>query len=171
VYGVPWVFYPGWVTGCVPSGPVIVFGVGIHIGWAGPCCVWRWPAWRTDWRGRTVIYNHHAYVSRTTTFIDRRTLYRAPVAPHPVPPRPRAAPAPRSVPARPAPPPSTPADWGFGPARGQTGVRSGVFSGFGQGGSTRGSAARGRTSASTPPRSAPPRGEPPRAPVPAPRRK
>jgi hypothetical protein len=152
VYGVPWVFYPGYVTGCIPTGPVIVFGMGIHIGWpVGPCCAWRWPAWHCDWRSRAVIYNHHPYVSRTTTFVDRRVLYRAPSAP----PRARAVPgpAPRGVPSRPPPPRSTPADRGFGPARGQTGIRSGVFSGFGQGGSVRSSAARGRTSAGAAPRS------------------
>jgi len=173
VYGVPWVFYPGWVTGCIPSGPVIVFGVGIHVGWpAGPCCVWRWPAWHTDWRARAVTYNHHPYVSRTTTFVDRRAPNRAP----PAAPRPRAAPAPtapRVAPARPVTPRSSPADRGFGPARGQTGTRSGVFSGFGQGGSARGSAARGRTSAGAPPRPQghPTAGAPPHPQGAAPRRK
>jgi len=77
VYGPPLVAYPGWVplTGVYAVGPGITFGVGFGIGlFAG--YGWGWHHWDADWRSRTVIHDHEAYVSHSRTFIDRNHFYR-----------------------------------------------------------------------------------------------
>ena len=75
VYGAPIAAYPGWcpVPGIFFGGPVLSFGVGFGI---FPGFDWGWHSWGFDWRGRTVLYNHNTYVSRSTTFVHRRDFNR-----------------------------------------------------------------------------------------------
>ncbi|HXQ29265.1 MAG TPA: DUF3300 domain-containing protein [Gemmatimonadales bacterium] len=140
IYGWPVVVYPRWQ--CVVGPPAIWFGVGVPIGWWPRAWGWGWHSWGFDWHRRVVIYNRAPWVSRTNTFYGR---VGRPGSPRPVPGRP--APGARGV--RPSIEPNRtgPLDRGFGQDRAHTGTHSGVFSGFGQGGSARGASARGRASA------------------------
>ncbi|MDB6083894.1 MAG: hypothetical protein JWN43_1775 [Gammaproteobacteria bacterium] len=75
VYGEPVEFYPGWVGG--PDayvGAGIGFGVGVGIGFMGGFG-WGWHHWGADWHGRDVQYNHNAYISHSSTFINRNHGY------------------------------------------------------------------------------------------------
>jgi hypothetical protein len=142
IYGAPLAVYPGWVPvpGIFYAGPYFSWGLGIGIGlgvWGG--FDWGWHHWGADWHGRNVEFNHGRYVSRSTTFINRRTVVN------------RSQPSfnrggagggrnfagNRGGGAR-----------GFsqphGPGGG--GTRSSAFSGFGHGGATAGFSARGHSS-------------------------
>jgi hypothetical protein len=75
VYGAPIVAYPGWVPvpGIFFEGPAIGFGIGFGVGFfAG--FGWGWHHWGYDWHGRTVIYNHNAYISHSRTFANRHNF-------------------------------------------------------------------------------------------------
>jgi hypothetical protein len=144
VYGDPIVAWPGWYAypGLWFDGPYLSFGVGFGIGFLGGYG-WGWHGWGLDWRNHGVLYNHGAYISRSTTFYNRANLYRGGfggfnggrggVFNHP-----EAA--------------ARPFDSDRGAARGyaephnQAGMRSGAFSDFGRGGEARGFAARGNSS-------------------------
>jgi hypothetical protein len=148
IYGWRIVVYPGWQ--CVFGPPIIVFGVGIPIGWWPSTWGWGWHAWGFDWHRRVVRHNHADYVTRTNTFRGRGVVREPSVPSRP--------PAVHGVPSRrpgvsPGTPPrgrSNPVDRGFGQPRTHTGTRSGALSGIGQGGSTRSAAERGRASRGTP---------------------
>jgi hypothetical protein len=69
VYGAPLVVWPGWYAypGLYVASPGISFGVGFGIGFfAG--FGWGWHGWGCDWGHRTVIYNHHTFISNSRTF-------------------------------------------------------------------------------------------------------
>lgn len=154
IYGSPFiVVWPGWYD--YPdiwfAGPYLSFGVGIPIGFfAG--FAWGWTHWGCDWHRHFVRFNRGAYATHSVTFFNRRNFYRgvgAPAfragvagrlgaVPHPTAPHPAAVPHPFGGDAR--------AARGYVAPRGQVGVRSGIFSGFGSGGETRGFEARGRAS-------------------------
>jgi hypothetical protein len=74
VYGPPLVAWPGWYgyPGLYLGTPGIFFGVGIGIG-AFAAFGWGWHHWGFDWAHRAVMFNHHTFISRSRTVIDRRT--------------------------------------------------------------------------------------------------
>ena len=142
VYGYaidPWPFwypYPGiWF-----EGPYLSFGIGFGIGFYGGFG-WGWGHWGFDWHNRYAVYNHERYFSRSTTFYNRNNYYRGGgergVATN-VQRGVRAAPRPFGGDAR--------AARGYAEPRGQSGTRSGAFSGYGRGGEERAYSSRGSTS-------------------------
>ncbi|HTB64915.1 MAG TPA: DUF3300 domain-containing protein [Steroidobacteraceae bacterium] len=80
----PWLVYgdlipewPGWYPypGIWFGGPYLSFGVGFGIGFLGGFG-WGWHNWGFDWHRRAVLYNHSPYFSRSTTFYNRANFYR-----------------------------------------------------------------------------------------------
>ncbi len=77
VYGYPispwpyWYPYPGIWFG----GPYLSFGIGFGVGFfAG--FGWGWGHWGADWRGHGVYWGGHPYYSRSSTFYNRNNYYR-----------------------------------------------------------------------------------------------
>ncbi len=148
-----WYAYPGIFFG----GPYLSFGVGFGIGFAGGFG-WGWPHWGFDWGRRSVLFNHDRYVSRSNTFYNRSSFYRSGSVRSGMgrgafsggragggiegrsgaSARPGAAVRPFDG--------NPGAARGYGEPHGQSGMRSGAFSGFDHGGQARGFAARGRAS-------------------------
>jgi hypothetical protein len=129
IYGDPFLVYPGWVgvPGIFYDGSGFAWGLGVGIGlgvYGG--FGWGWHHWDADWHHHNVAFDHRAYVSHSTTFINRRTVVN------------RTPPEFNHEAAR-----------GFAQPRGMPrgGTRSGAFSGFGHGGTTRGFSAQGHASA------------------------
>jgi uncharacterized protein DUF3300 len=157
VYGYPIVPWPGWYPypGIWYEGPYLSFGIGFGIGFFGGFG-WGWPHWGFDWYHRYPIYNRNRYYSRSTTFYNRNYYYRG-------------GGARGGFAARPSPgirPPSgnlggrggvynrpggttgpfegnSQAARGYAEPRGQSGTRSGAFSGYDRGGQTRSYSSRG----------------------------
>jgi hypothetical protein len=128
IYGYPFLVYPGWVgvPGIFYDGPGFEWGLGVGIGlgvYGG--FGWGWHHWDADWQRHGVAFDHRAYVSRSTTFVNRRAVVN------------RAPPVFDHQAAR-----------GFVQPHDMTrgGTRSGAFSGFGHGGTTRGFSAQGHAS-------------------------
>src|SRR5271165_5275243 len=147
VYGDPIVAWPGWYPypGIWFGGPYLSFGPGYGIGWWGGFG-WGWGHWGFDWHNHYAIYNHNRYYSQSRTFYNRNNFYRGGA---------------RSSNDRPgggrgdfngrgnSPRPfngDNRAARGYGESRGQSGTRSGAFSGYGRGGETRGFSSRGSSS-------------------------
>jgi hypothetical protein len=78
VYGYPVVAWPGWYPypGIWFEGPYLSFGIGFGIGWFGGFG-WGWSHWGFDWHNHYAIYNHGRYYSRSRTFYNRGSYYRA----------------------------------------------------------------------------------------------
>ena len=159
VYGDPIVAWPGWYPypGIWFGGPYLSFGIGFGIGFFGGFG-WGWPHWGFDWRDRYAIYNHSRYYSRSSTFYNRNNFYRGGGVRGGV----RAA-AERTAcaaelrsrrggvynrPGATARPfnGNTQAARGYAAPRGQSGVRSGAFSGYDHGGQARSYSSRGSAS-------------------------
>jgi Protein of unknown function (DUF3300) len=155
VYGGPIVAWPGWYPypGIWYGGPYLSFGVGFGIGFFGGFG-WGWGHWGFDWHNRYPIYNHARYYSRSNTFYNRGAFYRG---------GPRGGYAGNRAPGRGniggrggvynRPGGTTRpfngdnrAARGYAQPRGQTGTRSGAFSGYDKGGQTRSFSSRGATS-------------------------
>jgi hypothetical protein len=185
VYGGPIVAWPGWYPypGIWYGGPYLSFGVGFGIGFFGGYG-WGWGHWGFDWHNHYAIYNHNRYYSRSNTFYNRSNYYRGGgvrggfngarggvrggISPGNRPyngnagarggvyNRPGATNRPFEG--------NTKAARGYAPPRGQSGVRSGAFSGYDHGGqaksfSSRGSASMGGGAAhGSAPRATAPRG-------------
>ena len=161
----PWLIYgdsilpwPGWYEypGIWYGGPYLYFGAGFGIGFFGGFG-WGWPYWGFDWYHHYPIFNHNRYFSRSTTFYNRNNFYRGggvrggvgaragagnrpstgAVARGGVSNRPGATARPFS---------NTQAARGYAAPRGQSGVRSGAFSGYGRGGEARSYSSRGSAS-------------------------
>jgi hypothetical protein len=130
VYGDPILEWPGWYPypGIWFGGPYLSFGAGFGIGFFGGFG-WGWPHWGFDWRNHYVRYNNGRYISNSRTFYNRANFYRG------------------GNPGAGGFRGDTRGARGFGQPRGQSGVRSGAFSGIGHGGETRGFSSRGRGSA------------------------
>jgi uncharacterized membrane protein YgcG len=160
IYGDPIVAWPGWYPypGIWYGGPYLSFGVGFGIGFFGGFG-WGWGHWGFDWGHRYPIYNHQRYYSRSNTFYNRSSYYRAGGA------RgvqsnvargmngSRAGNAERSAGAYDRPGATTEpfgghseAARGYADPRGESGVRSGAFSGYDHGGQTRSFSSRGSSS-------------------------
>jgi hypothetical protein len=158
VYGGPIGPWPGWYPypGIWYGGPYLSFGVGFGIGFYGGYG-WGWGRWGFDWHNRYAIYNHNRYYSRSNTFYNRRDYYRGgprgdfrgrPNAGN------RASNGGnigerggvyRGETARPFNGDNRAAR-GYAQPRGQSGVRSGAFSGYDRGGQTRSFSSRGSAS-------------------------
>jgi hypothetical protein len=160
IYGDPLVAWPGWYPypGIWYDGPYLSFGIGLGIGFFGGFG-WGWGHWGFDWRQRYPIYNHARYYSRSNTFYNRSNYYRAGGV-HGVQSSVargtngnRAAGAERSGGAQNRPGATTEpfgghseAARGYAEPRGESGVRSGAFSGYDRGGQTRSFSSRGNSS-------------------------
>jgi hypothetical protein len=165
-YGDPILAWPGWYPypGIWFGGPYLSWGEGFGIGWFGGYG-WGWNHWGFNWGGRYAMYGGGRYYSRSNTFYNRSNFYRAGSA------RSengmRGAPGNRSYAGnrsangsvgargeagnRPG-PTARPFDGnsgaarGYGAPRGQSGVRSGAFSGYDHGGQARNYSSRGSAS-------------------------
>jgi hypothetical protein len=141
VYGYPIVAWPGWYPypGIWFGGPYLSFGIGFPIGWFGGFG-WGWGHWGFDWHNHYAMFDHGRYYSGSRTFYNRSSVARAAAGRAGVAERPGAAARPFDG--------NRQAARGYAAPRGQSGVRSGAFSGYGHGGqahsfSSRGSASMG----------------------------
>ena len=158
VYGYPLMPWPGWYPypGIWYEGPYLSFGIGFGIGFFGGFG-WGWPYWGFDWYHRYPIFNHNRYYSRSTTFYNRNYFYRGgggarggfagrPSAGNRPPAgnfggrggvynRPGGTTRPFGG--------NNQAARGYAEPRGQSGTRSGAFSGYDRGGQTRSYSSRG----------------------------
>ena len=159
VYGGPIGPWPGWYAypGIWFGGPYLSWGPGFGIGWFGGFG-WGWPHWGFNWHGGYPIYGGHRYFSRSPTFYNRGNFYRGGggvrggvyggragvqarggmAARGGVYNRPGAVPRPFNG--------NRQAARGYAEPRGQSGVRSGAFSGIDHGGQARSFSSRGQTS-------------------------
>jgi Protein of unknown function (DUF3300) len=169
VYGGPIVAWPGWYPypGIWDEGPYLSFGIGFGIGFFGGYG-WGWHHWGFDWHSHYAVYNHDRYYSRSRVFYNRNYYYRgggdrsggdrgrgdrdrggdrgrANAGNRPPDAgrgggenRPGAAPKPFEGDNR--------AARGYAEPRGQSGTRSGAFSGYDHGGETRNYSSRGSAS-------------------------
>ncbi len=167
VYGDPIVAWPGWYPypGIWYGGPYLSFGPGFGIGFFGGFG-WGWSNWGFNWGGGYAIYNHNRYYSRSNTFYNRSNFYRGGGARGGVNgsrgasragvnagnrssngnvggrsgTSNRAGATARSFNG------NTQAARGYAAPRGQSGVRSGAFSGYNHGGQARTYSSRGSAS-------------------------
>jgi Protein of unknown function (DUF3300) len=166
VYGGPIVGWPGWYPypGIWYEGPALFFGVGFGIGYFGGYG-WGWHHWGSDWHHRVVLHDHHRYYSQSNTFYNRNSYYRGGDARGGAD-RDRGAGRARSNEAGRPPSESAgerggetnrpgatsplegndKASRGYAEPRGQSGTRSGAFSGYDHGGETRSYSSRGSAS-------------------------
>jgi len=144
VYGDPVVVWPGWYPypGIWWDGPGIWWGIGFDIGW-GWGWGWGWGHWGCDWHHGWGTYDRGRYYSNSRTFYNRNNYYRGGGE------RGggarsegfnRSGEAGRSFNG------DNRAARGYAEPRGQSGVRSGAFSGSERGGETRGYSSRGSSS-------------------------
>jgi hypothetical protein len=160
VYGYPVVAWPGWYPypGIWFGGPYLSFGLGFGIGWFGGFG-WGWGHWGFDWHNHYAVFNHGRYFSQSRTFYNRSNFYRGGAGRGAVARggvngargggynRPGAAARPFNG--------NRQAARGYAEPRGQSGVRSGAFSGYDHGGQAKSYSSRGSASVS---RSAAPHG-------------
>jgi len=166
VYGGPIVAWPGWYP--YPDiwydGPSLFFGVGFGIGFFGGYG-WGWHHWGCDWHHHYAVHDHDRYYSQSRTFYNRDNHYRGGDTRGGAN-RDRGADRARSNEER---PPSenarerggeanspvatfspfegnNKASRGYAEPRGQSGTRSGAFSGYDHGGDTRSYSSRGSAS-------------------------
>jgi hypothetical protein len=139
IYGYPIVAWPGWYPypGIWFDGPYLSFGIGFGIGWYGGFG-WGWGHWGFDWHNHVVLFNHNSYFSRSTTFYNRSNFYRAGAE--------RGGAFNRSAAGGRPFDGNRDAARGYAAPRGESGVRSGAFSGYGRGGQTRSFSSRGSAS-------------------------
>jgi uncharacterized membrane protein YgcG len=149
IYGYPVVAWPGWYPypGIWFGGPYLSFGLGFGIGWFGGFG-WGWGHWGFDWHNHYALYNHARYFSGSRTFynrgnfgrggVERGGVERGGVERGGVGNRPGVAARPFEG--------NRQAARGYAAPRGQSGVRSGAFSGYGHGGQARSFSSRGSAS-------------------------
>jgi uncharacterized membrane protein YgcG len=139
VYGDPIVAWPGWYPypGIWFGGPYLSFGIGFGIGWFGGFG-WGWGNWGFDWHHHYPVFNHNRYYSRSNTFYNRNNFYRGGAERGGVYNRPGATTRPFDG--------NRDAARGYAEPRGQSGVRSGAFSGYDHGGQERSFSSRGGAS-------------------------
>jgi hypothetical protein len=138
VYGGPIIAWPDWYPypGIWYDGPSLFFGGGFGIGFFGRYG-WGWHHWGFDWHHHYAVYDHARYYSRSREFYNRGAFYRNGGA-HGVHYRADRAPQPFGGDRK--------AARGYAEPRGQSGVRSDAFGGFGHGGDERSFSARGSAS-------------------------
>ncbi|HXW16180.1 MAG TPA: DUF3300 domain-containing protein [Terriglobia bacterium] len=139
VYGGPVMAWPGWYPypGIWYSGPYLSFGIGFGIGFFGGFG-WGWNHWGFDWHNHYATFDRGRYYSRSTTFYNRNAYYRGGGA--------RGRPYYAGGGARGAFDGNRPAARGYAAPRGETGARSGAFSGIERGGQIRTYSSRGSAS-------------------------
>jgi hypothetical protein len=139
IYGYPIVAWPGWYPypGIWYDGPFLSFGVGFGIGWWGGFG-WGWGHWGFDWHHHYAVYGGNRYYSRSTTFYNRNNFYRGGEA--------RGGGFDRPWEGSRAFDGNREAARGYGSEHGQSGVRSGAFSGYDHGGQTHSYSSRGSSS-------------------------
>ncbi|MDR3674801.1 MAG: DUF3300 domain-containing protein, partial [Acidobacteriota bacterium] len=165
-YGDPIMAWPGWYPypGIWYGGPYLSFGAGFGIGFFGGFG-WGWPHWGFDWHNRYATFGGGRYYSRSNTFYNRSSYYRGGGARGGA--YNRGGGAPGGVSNRnsinrgggaggggfnrpgPAASPfngNRQAARGYTAPRGQSGTRSGAFSGIEKGGQTKSYSARGSSS-------------------------
>ena len=165
VYGYPIVAWPGWYPypGIWYEGPYLSFGLGIGIGFFGGFG-WGWGHWGFDWHNHYPIFNRDRYYSQSRTFYNRDAFYRGAGDRRPSGDAGARGRTPASTNARNRAPSgnaggsgvynrpgaktqpfngNTPAARGYSEPRGQSGVRSGAFGGYADGGQTRSYSSRG----------------------------
>ncbi len=138
IYGYPIVAWPGWYPypGIWFGGPYLSFGIGFGIGWWGGFG-WGWGHWGFDWHNHYARFNGGRYYSGSRTFYNRGAYARGGFA--------RGGAFDRAGGARPF-NGDRQAARGYASPRGQSGVRSGAFSGYNRGGETRSFSSRGSAS-------------------------
>jgi hypothetical protein len=138
IYGDPIAAWPGWYPypGIWHRGPYLSFGIGFGIGHYRDYG-WGWHHWGSDWHHRVLIHDHDRYYSRSTTFYNRNNYHRGGDA--------RGESNRPGATARPF-EGNNNAARGYAEPRGQSGTRSGAFSGYDHGGETRGYSSRGSAS-------------------------
>jgi hypothetical protein len=139
VYGGPIAAWPGWYPypGIWYGGPYVSFGMGFGIGWFGGFG-WGWNNWGFDWHDRYATYNHGRYYSRSNTFYNRSSYVLGGNA--------RGGSVNRSGAAGRAFNGDGKAARGYAGSSGQSGVRSGAFSGYDHGAQARTNSSRGSAS-------------------------
>jgi len=160
IYGYPIDAWPGWYPypGIWFGGPYLSFGIGFGIGWFGGFG-WGWGHWGFDWHHRYARFGGGRYFSRSRTFYNRSNFYRgggarggaygarggaygarsgAYGARGGVYNRPGATDRPFNG--------NRQAARGYAEPHGQSGVRSGAFSGYGHGGQAKSFSSRGSAS-------------------------
>jgi hypothetical protein len=77
VYGGPIMAWPGWYPypGIWFGGPYLSFGMGFGIGFFGGFG-WGWNNWGFNWGGRFATFGGGRYYSRSNTFYNRSSYYR-----------------------------------------------------------------------------------------------
>ena len=77
IYGYPIVAWPGWYPypGIWFGGPFFSFGIGFGIGWWGGFG-WGWGNWGFDWHHHYARFGGGRYYSRSRTFYNRNSYYR-----------------------------------------------------------------------------------------------
>jgi len=158
IYGYPIVAWPGWYPypGIWFGGPYLSFGLGFGIGWFGGFG-WGWGHWGFNWGGHYPLYNGGRYYSQSRTFYNRNSYYRGGGEGGVARNMQRGMSGDRGGAARGGVNGRTgagarPFDGnrqaarGYAAPRGQSGTRSGAFSGYDRGGQTRGFSSRGSAS-------------------------
>jgi hypothetical protein len=149
VYGYPVVAWPGWYPypGIWFGGPYLSFGIGFGIGWYGGFG-WGWGHWGFDWHNHYAVYDHGRYYSHSRTFYNRN-FDRGEVRRGESFNRPGAGRGESfnrgGARARPF-EGDRQAARGYAAPHGESGVRSGAFSGYGHGGESRSFSSRGSAS-------------------------
>jgi hypothetical protein len=146
VYGDPILAWPGWYPypGIWFGGPYLSFGFGFGIGWFGGFG-WGWGHWGFDWHNHYATFDHGRYYSRSSTFYNRNNYYRGGGGRGGFDGGRGGFNGDRGGRAG-AFNGDSRAARGYGEPRGQSGTRSGAFSGYGHGGTERGFSARGGAS-------------------------
>jgi hypothetical protein len=136
VYGYPVAAWPGWYPypGIWFGGPYLSFGLGFGVGWWGGYG-WGWGHWGFDWHNHYAVFNHGRYYSGSRTFYNRSSYARGV----------RGGGFDRGGGSRPF-DGNRQAARGYAAPHGQSGVRSGAFSGYGHGGQARSYSSRGSAS-------------------------
>jgi hypothetical protein len=141
-YGDPIMGWPGWYPypGIWYGGPYLSFGMGFGIGFFGGFG-WGWNHWGFNWGGHYATFGGGRYYSRSNTFYNRSSIHRGGGA--------RGGFSNRPGPAARAFNGNKQAARGYAAPRGQSGTRSGAFSGIEKGGQTKSYSARGQASVSS----------------------
>ncbi|HKN69777.1 MAG TPA: DUF3300 domain-containing protein [Terriglobales bacterium] len=139
IYGYPIVAWPGWYPypGIWFGGPYFSFGLGFGIGWFGGFG-WGWGHWGFDWHNRYAMFGGGRYFSRSRTFYNRGNFSRGGGVRGGVNNRAGAAARPFNG--------NRQAARGYAEPRGQSGTRSGAFSGYDHGGQAKSYSSRGSAS-------------------------
>jgi hypothetical protein len=154
-YGDPIMGWPGWYPypGIWFGGPYLSFGMGFGIGFFGGYG-WGWNHWGFDWHNRYATFGGGRYYSRSNTFYNRGSINRGGGARGGVSNRGNfnrvggggGGFSSRSGPANRAFDGNRQAARGYAAPRGQSGTRTGAFSGIEKGGQAKSYSARGQAS-------------------------